>query len=123
MTTYGDTLELLAWLGPAADQITPRQLSTLIDTARDLDTRYPDPDEADEREAALSAIVQLMLDETTPEDANRRLITARAEERRAYVAALEIAVFRARHDGVPKAVAARESGIDRMRLLNALGER
>jgi len=113
--------DLMAWLGPAADELTPEQIERVSDAARDIDERYPDPDEQDERDAALSATVQYLLGETTPEDANRALIDARQREREAYVAALQIAVM-AHRDGVPKATAARRAGIDRMSLLKALGE-
>jgi hypothetical protein len=120
MTTAED---LSPWLGPAGDALTAEQRDQVAAAADDIEQRYPDPDEAPEREAALSATVQYLLGETTPEDAGRRLIAARVEERAAYVAALQIAVMAHRHGGVPKAVAAREVGIDRMRVLKALGER
>lgn len=114
---------LLAWLGPAADTITPDQLDQLAEAARDIDQRYPDEDEQLERDAALSATLQYLLHETTPADASRTLIDARLAERRAYIAALQIAVMHHRVGGVDKTNAAREAGIDRMRLLKALGER
>lgn len=118
-----DNREIIDWLGPAAADVTPEQLDQLADAARDIEQRYPDPDEQLERDAALSAALQYLLGETTPADANRTLIDARNAEQRAYTAALQIAVMAHRVGGVPKATAARESGIDRMRLLKALGER
>lgn len=114
--------ELLAWLGPAAKDLTPEQLERVAAESREIDERYPDPDEQDEREAALSAVVQYLLGDTTAEDVNRELIAARTRERAAYVAALQVAVMLTR-DGTPKAAAARAVGIDRMRVLKALGER
>jgi len=115
--------DLMAWLGPAADELTAEQLDAVRAAARDLDGRYPHPDEQPEREAALSATVQYLLGEITTEDAHRRLVAARAEERAAYVSALQVAVMAHRHGGTAKATAAREVGVDRMRLLKALGER
>ncbi|WP_341719916.1 hypothetical protein QQG74_09520 [Micromonospora sp. FIMYZ51] len=115
--------ELMAWLGPAAAELTAEQIDQVADAARDIDTRYPHPDEQPERDAALSATVQYLLGETTPEDADRALIEARRREREAYVAALQVAVMAHRVGGVPKATAARRAGVDRMRLLKALGER
>ncbi len=115
--------DLMDWLGPAAEELTNDQIEEVRTAARDLYERYPDPDQQRERDAALSATVQYLLGETTADDASRRLIEARREERMAYVASLQIAVMRHRVDGVPKAVAAREAGIDRMGLLKALGER
>ena len=116
------TDDLMAWLGPAADEMTPEQLERVADASRDIDERYPDPDDQNEREAALSATVQYILGDTTAEDANRALIDARLREREAYVAALQVAVMMVR-SGTPKATAAKSAGIDRMGLLKALGER
>lgn len=117
------TDDLMAWLGPAADDLTAEQVERVVEAARDIDERYPDPDEQAERDAALSATVQYLLGETTPEDAARALVDARRREQEAYVAALQVAVVAHRYGGVPKATAARRAGIDRMRLLTALGER
>lgn len=116
------TDELRAWLGPAADDLTADQIERVADEARGIAERYPDPDEQPERDAALSAAVQYLLGETTPQDANRALIDARRQEREAYIAAEQIAVMLHR-DGTAKATAARQVGIDRMSLLKALGER
>lgn len=114
--------DLMAWLGPAAADLTAEQIERVAEAARDINERYPDPDDQADRDAALSAVVQYLLGDTTAEDANRALIDARRREREAYVAALQVAVLLA-GDGVPKAVAARRAGVDRMRLLKALGER
>lgn len=116
------TPELMAWLGPAADELTAEQIERVATEARRIAERYPDPDEQDEYNAALSATVQYLLGETTPEDANRALIDARRREREAFVAAEQIAVMLV-GDGAQKATAARQVGIDRMSLLKALGER
>lgn len=114
--------DLMAWLGPAADELTPEQIDRVRSEAEAIGQRYPDPDEQPERDAALSAVVQYLLGETTPEDACRALIDARRREREAYVAAEQVAVMLVRN-GRPKAAAARDVGIDRMSLLKALGER
>lgn len=119
MTDHG----LMAWLGPAVGELTAEQIERIADEARDIDDRYPDPDEQPERDAALSATVQYLLGETTPEDANRALIEARRREREAYVAAVQVAVMMVRDGAMQKAPAARAVGIDRMSLLKALGER
>lgn len=116
------TDDLMAWLGPAAADLTPEQTERVAAEAQRIAERYPDPDERPERDAALSAAVQYLLGETTAEDASRALVDARLREREAYVTALQVAVMLA-GDGVPDAVAARRAGIDRMRLLKALGKR
>lgn len=125
------TNDLMAWLGPAAEELTPEQIERVAEASRDIEQRYPDPDEHEEREAALSAVVQYLLGDTTAEDAKRELIEARGRERRAYVAALQVAVMMvrdARQAGVSERIVdkkgkAEACGVDRMSLLKALGER
>lgn len=114
--------DLMDWLGPAAGELTAEQADRVRSEAQRIAERYPDPDEQPEREAALSATVQYLLGDVTAEDANRALIEARSRERAAYVAALQVAVLLV-GDGEQKATAARSAGVDRMRLLKALGER
>lgn len=115
--------EILAWLGPAADQLTPEQIERVTAEAAAIRERYPDPDEQDEREAALSAVVQYLLGETTPEDASRQLIDARRAERTAFAAALWMAVMLVRDNPHRyKKTAAERAGVDRHSLLKALGE-
>jgi len=120
--------DLMEWLGPAREDLTAEQIDRVRAEARRIDERYPDADEQGERDAALSAVVQHLLGETTPEEAARTLIDARAAERRAYAAALQHAVMVVGDNvqaGRPpqKATAARLAGVDRMSLLKALGER
>ncbi|GAA2644476.1 hypothetical protein GCM10010399_92970 [Dactylosporangium fulvum] len=114
--------DLMAWLGPAADELTAEQIDLVAEASREIDERYPDPDEQPERDAAQSATVQYLLGETTPEDANRALIAARLAEARAYAAALQVAVM-AHRSGTAEAAAARLAGVDRMSLRKALGKR
>lgn len=115
--------DLLAWLGPAAADLTEDQLDTVIRAAGDIQTRYPHPDEADLRETALTATVAFLLGDTTAEETARQLSAARTAQARAYAAALQVAVLQHQVGGVPKAIAARTVGVDRMSLLKALGER
>lgn len=120
--------ELTAWLGPAYDELTDEQRDVFAREAADIAERYPDPDDEPghrqaERDAAMSAVVQYLLGETTPDDAARALRAARDAERRASIAAQHIALMSHRHGGVGKSAAAREAGIDRHSLLWVLGER
>src|SRR5690606_42046674 len=85
--------ELMAWLGPAADDLTPERIERISAEARRIAERWSDPDEQPERDAALSTVVQYLLGETTPEDAGRALLDARRREREAYAAAETIAVM------------------------------
>lgn len=120
--TTGDH-DLDAWLGPALDELTPEQREVVVDAARDIAGRYPDPDDQHRREAALSATVQYLLGEITPDEAGRAKVAAELARDAAAAAAIQVAVLRHRVDRVDKAVAAREAGINRMTLLKALGER
>lgn len=116
------TDDLMAWLGPAADEMTPEQIERVADAARRIEAFYPDPDQQDVREAALSAVVQHLLGEITPEAASRTLTAAALAEARARAAAVWLGVMLV-DDGSPKATSARAVGVDRMTLLEALGER
>lgn len=114
--------DLLAWLGSAAEELTTEQIERVRTEAAAIEDRYPDPDDFDKREAALSATVQYLLGETTANDARQELTQARSHERTSYVTALQIAVMMVR-DGGEKKGSAEACGIDRMGLLKALGER
>lgn len=114
--------ELEAWLGPALSDLAPEQVDRLIEAAQEIEQHYGDPDDADLREAALSAAVQYLLGDITPEQAAAELAAARLVQARASAAAQQIAAMMV-FDGVPKARAARQCGIDRMTLLTRLGER
>lgn len=114
--------EIEAWLGPAAEDLTDEQIGRLATAAGDIDGRYPDPDDADLREAALIAACQYLLGEITVEQAGTDLGRARMAEQRARAAAMQVAVM-AVQDGAEKSPTARAGAIDRMRLLEELGER
>jgi hypothetical protein len=113
---------LTDWLGPAAGQLNAEQLTRVEEEARRIGERYPDPDEQPERDAALSAVVQYLLGETTPDELARALTAARLAQARAYAAALAVGVVLV-GDGSKKLTAANAVGVDRMSLLKALGER
>ena len=108
--------ELEAWLGPALEDLSPEQVDRLHREAVDIADRYPDPDDADDREAALTAAVQYMLGELTVEEAGRRRRETRAAERHARVQAIQLACM-ATEDGMPTASAARAAGVDRQVLI------
>ncbi|HEU4752841.1 MAG TPA: hypothetical protein VFU47_07005, partial [Armatimonadota bacterium] len=116
------TDDLMAWLGPAAADLTPEQIDRVRTEAAAIRRRYPDPDEQPERDAALSAVVQYLLGEFGPGDAARALIDARRREQEAVAAATWVGVMLVR-EGAAKTAAAAAAGIDRMTLLKALGER
>lgn len=70
--------EWQAWLGPATLDMSDAQLTKFITCATTITALY-DPDDADGRERALSAALQVILGETTLEDVG-------AVEQRAYAA-------------------------------------
>lgn len=108
--------ELEAWLGPALAELTPDAIDRLHREAGDIADRYPDPDDADDREAALTAAVQYLLGELTVEEAGRRRRETRAAERHARVQAIQLACM-AEADGMPTAAAARAAAVDRQVLI------
>ena len=69
-----------------------------------------------------SAAAAWFLGDTTTAHAGQQRRATQLARDRALAAAIQVAVM-AVQDGTPKAVAARECGIDRMTLLAALGER
>lgn len=112
---------LLVWLGPVADELTDEQFDRLFREAKTIEARWPDPGDSDLRGAALSAAVQLMLGETSLDQAREQLVAARIAARRASVVAQQLATM-AVGDGVPESHAAAAAGIDRMTLRKALGK-
>ena len=70
--------EWQAWLGPATLDMSDAQLTQFITCATTITDLY-DPDDADGRERALSAALQVILGETALEDVG-------AAEQRAYAA-------------------------------------
>ncbi len=118
------THELMAWLGPAAQDLTPDQIERVAAESREIDRYYPEQDRQGERDAALSAVVQYLLGDATPEDVGRALIDDRRRERETFAAAVWMAVSLVRDNPTRyKKIAAERVGIDRMSLLKALGER
>lgn len=55
------TTDWTPWLGPAADEMTGEQREQFEAEARVIEEQYPGVDLSDEREAALSAVVQRLL--------------------------------------------------------------
>lgn len=108
--------ELEAWLGPAAEDLSPTQIDRLHQEAIKIDARYPDPDDADDREAALVAATQYLLGELSVEEAGRRRRSTMLAERYARIQAIQVACMAA-EDGMPTAQAARKAGIDRQVLI------
>lgn len=114
--------DMLTWLGPAAEDMTDEQIERFTRVWDHIEQRYPDPDDQDERDAALSAAVQYLLGDTTTTQAGDELLRARQRAAEALAAARQVAVM-AVEDGRPEATTAREIGVDRMALRGWLGKR
>lgn len=110
--------ELLAWLGPAADQLAPDQIDRVSREADAIAARYPDPDETEERDVALSVAVQYLLHEITPQQVREEYAAARRQERRTKAAAVQMALL-LDADGITEVNAAELAGINRRTLRRA----
>ena len=110
------TDDLTAWLGPAATDLTADQRARFDTEAERITARYPDPDEQDQRDAALSATVQYLLGETAVADAGRELTAARLASARALAAAEQLAGMAATDGSMSEVAAADAACIDRMTL-------
>lgn len=71
------------WLGPAADTITDEQVGQIAAASAAIDVRWPDPDDADSREIALSAAAQVILGDDTLEKISADWHAAKRVEREA----------------------------------------
>lgn len=118
------TYELEAWLGDDHD-LTEDQIAELLATADEIEEQYPNEDDRDDREAALTAAYRLMTE--APEDLVAELaatrVAARTSERKAVVGLRQIAVTRIKNGDATEAGFARQAGIDRMNVRRWVGKR
>ncbi|MEU3527581.1 hypothetical protein AB0E62_27545 [Streptomyces sp. NPDC038707] len=116
--------ELAAWLGDDHG-LTDDQMDELLRTADEIEEQYPDEDDRDDREAALTAAYRLMVE--APEDLVAELAAARTAariaERKALVALRQVAVTRIGNGDATEAGFAQQAGIDRMAVRRWLGKR
>lgn len=119
-----DTNELTAWLGPAADDLTDDQMDRLEDASRAIERRYPVPvdgelaDVAQERDAALSAALQVILGEVTVEDAAEAYCRAQLAAQSAHAG--QTGAIIAAAQTTRKADLARRTGLSRVSINKAL---
>lgn len=115
--------EIETWLGDDHG-LTAEQVDLLTATASEIGQRYPDPDDADEREAALTVAYRLMVEDHPQVVAElaASLTAARLAEVRVLAALRQGAVTL-----VPAAESeagfARMAGVDRMAVRGWLGKR
>ncbi|WP_300680733.1 hypothetical protein [Nocardioides sp.] len=111
-----------AWLGPAADEMTDHQRERFErEAAEAIDRIGDDPDLQEERDAALSAIVQYLLGETTIDEAGEARTRTQREARYASLAAQQIARL-AVQDGMSEEEAGWRAHLTRMTVRKALGK-
>jgi hypothetical protein len=121
--------ELEAWLGQDNDRrghgsLMHDQVTELLDLAQDIEARYPDKDEAADRETALTVAYRLMVE--SPEDVvdelAEKLLRARLAESEALVAIRQAAIVLTPKAWTEKGFA-NAAGVDRMAVRNWLGKR
>lgn|SRR5689334_20754447 len=115
--------ELEAWLGDDHG-LGEDQLAELLDTANEIEERYPDPDDQEERAAALTVAYRLMRgeDEVVDELAKERS-EARAAESRALAGLRQAALMLIPAESRTEAGFAKQAGVDRMAVRSWLGKR
>ena len=122
--------EMEAWLGDDHG-LTEEQITELMRTADEIGERYPDPDDQEDRDAALSAAYELMVrdpGEVIAEQAGR-IEQGRTLERRGLAGARQTVItLEARGELDPRgkineSSLARTFGVDRMTVRSWLGKR
>lgn len=121
-TMSADYTDWTQWLGDAAEDMTDGQRERFEAAADEAMERIgDDPDDQGERDAALTAICQYVLGETTLDAAGERRTRTMRAEREASIAAQALAVL-AVGAGMAEAEAARRARLDRMTVRKALGK-
>lgn len=115
--------EIEAWLGDDHG-LTDEQIDALATTADDIAARYPDEDDAEEREAALTVAYRLMAgDDRVVDELAAELLAARTAEVRALAGLRQAAVVLVPAREETQAGFARRAGVDRMAVRGWLGQR
>lgn len=116
--------EIEAWLGDSHG-LADDQITDLMRQAGEIHERYPDPDDAEDRDAALYAAYELMArdrEEVLAEMAGR-LTYARALEARALAGMRQATLTLVPPKIETEAGLARKLGVDRMAVRGWLGKR
>jgi hypothetical protein len=116
---------LLAWLGPVAGTATPDQMEAIAAAAESIAARYPDEDLREDREAALSGAVQVIVGDDTLEGLGTGWQAKRAAEMTAH-ATLTGGIIAARvlhsERALPEVEIERRTGMSRVSVRKALGK-
>ncbi|MFF8840516.1 hypothetical protein [Streptomyces sp. NPDC015130] len=116
--------ELDAWLGDDHG-LTEEQLSDLLWQADEIELAYPDPDDEDERTAALTVAYRIISgEEGVVEELARARAQAKAAEIRALAGLKRAAIIQVSGIGTEsEAGFARRANVDRMAVRSWLGKR
>lgn len=116
--------EIEAWLGDDHG-LTDEQVDELTATAEDIADRYPDHDDQEERDAALTAAYRILAGDTDDlvDDLARDLSAARVAESKALAGLRQAAVMLVGSKVESQAGFARRAGVDRMAVRDWLGLR
>lgn len=109
--------DIEAWLGHAAADATDEQVDAFTEAADTIAARWPDPDDRDSRERAMSAAAQVILGDDTLEAIADAWREARRTERE-RMAALTGALIASPGS---ERVLVEQSGVARMTVRKALG--
>lgn len=113
--------ELEAWLGNDHG-LTSGQIDELLAHADDIASRYPEPDDQAERDAALSAAYRLLSGEDdVVETLAEQRVAAKATEAHALAGLRQLAVMQTRA-GESEAGFAKRAHVDRMAVRRWLGK-
>jgi hypothetical protein len=116
--------ELEAWLGDDHG-LTGEQIDDLMEDAEEIAVRYPDPDDQEERDAALFAAYELMTrdaEDVIAEQAGR-IVQGRTMELRGLAGARQTVITLDRRGKINESDLARRLGVDRMAVRGWLGKR
>lgn len=116
--------ELEAWLGDNQGDLTNEQVTELLVLAEAIEARYPDEDDADESQAALTAAYRLMVEpaEDVVDELAQKLIAARVAQVEALAAIRQAAIVLTPKDWTEVGFA-NAAGVDRMAVRKWLGKR
>lgn len=122
--------ELTAWLGDGHG-LSEEQVASLLATAQDIETRYPNEDDADDREVSMLITYRLLVEDPAVAlgEQATKLARARRAEHQALVAIRQAALCLVEPgDTGARGIASargfsRAAGVDRQAVLSWLGRR
>jgi DNA-binding transcriptional regulator YiaG len=117
--------ELIDWLGDNQGDLTDDQVTELLATANAIEDQYPDADDQDEAQAALTAEYRLMVENNAEliDDLANNLMRARIAQAEALAGIQQVARTVVTTGEISENEFARMAGVDRMTVRKWLGKR